>query len=302
MTYTEIGIVVPTYNSVATIDATLTSIVSQDVDFPVHIIVQDGASQDATVEIAKALAKKLVPGSNISVEVSSEADSGVAEALNRGFSKMNAAILGWLGSDDILMPGALASVSSYIQQTGAKWVTGLPTVIDTHGRLVALRGNKSPHRHPTGFARGLLARGFHANGVVGGIQQEGTFWTRDLWDQSGGYIDESLKLAFDFELWCRLARFSEVVQLVTPLAAFRIRPGQLSSNAKLYRSEVGQVRKSLKAQYRETSVPSKWRDLGRPVAHLPQSSTTWQTKRYVIGGKPFSRLTEKLSNAVSRPK
>lgn len=138
MTPARIGIVVPAYNSAGTVEATMISIVSQDVNFPVHIILQDGSSKDTTVEIARALAKKLGPGSHFSVDVFSEADSGVAEALNRGFEKSDADIIGWLGSDDILMPGALASVSSYIEQTGANWVTGLPTVIDTQGRLMSL--------------------------------------------------------------------------------------------------------------------------------------------------------------------
>ena len=298
MTRARIGIVVPAYNSAETLEATLTSIVTQDIDFPVHIVVQDGASKDATVKVAKSVTKALPEDSLFSVAVFSEIDSGVAEALNRGFSKIDADIIGWLGSDDILMPGSLSSVSSFIEQTGARWVTGLPTVINEQRHLVSLRGRKGPHRHPTGFARGLLARGFHSNGLVGGIQQEGTFWTQDLWNQSGGYIDESLKLAFDFELWCRLARFSEVVQLVTPLAAFRVRPGQLSSNTELYRSEVGQVRRSLKDAKNTFSTPSKWRDFQRPVSYLPPSSSSWETNRYVFGGKPFSRLAEKTSNLV----
>ena len=293
-----VGLVVPTMNSASFVQESLHSIFQQTGDFRIHVHVQDGGSSDGTQELVRQLSETVAGDRKlISTSFASSADSGVAQALNNGFRHLDADIFGWLGSDDILFPGALSSVVSHVVQTRSQWVTGLPTVIDTTGRILSLRGKQGPHRYPTGFARGLLARGFHSNGLVGGIQQEGTFWTRDLWNQSGGYIDESLKLAFDYELWCRLARHSEVVQLVAPLAAFRIRSGQLSSNADLYRSEVAKVKRSLRERGVGASMPSTFRDFQRPVSFLSPVSAEWTTRRYTFGGKPFSRLAEKLFSA-----
>lgn len=302
MSPARVGLVIPTYNSAATIGATITSVVSQSVDFPVHIVIQDGGSVDGTSAVVEEVFRATSEDSQVSWDFVSEPDSGAAEALNRGFARQDAHILGWLGSDDILFPGALRAVSSYVDQTGANWVTGLPSVIDVMGRIVSLRKTRSPHRYPTGFSRALLARGFHSNSLVGGIQQEGTFWTKSLWEESGGYIDQNLKLAFDFELWCRLARQSEIVQLVHPLAAFRVRPGQLSSNVSLYRDEVRAVRKRLAFAKIDAAERHQLRDYQRPVGYFPPGSATWVTKRHTVSGRPFSRLGEKMSNFIRQGK
>ena len=296
----KIGLVIPALNSVEYIQKALKSVFLQEGNFHLHIHIQDGKSEDGTLDIINSFERKFLRNQqSITLSQASERDSSVPEALNRGFSHLDADVMGWLGSDDVLLPGAIASVASYIEQTKANWVTGLPTVIDTKGRLVALNEKNSPHRHPTGFARGLLSRGFHANGLIGGLQQEGTFWTRELWEQSGSYVDQTLNLAFDFELWCRLARYSEIVQLVAPLAAFRIRPGQLSNNTGLYRAEVGRVRNSLRSRKEDPVGVLKWRDFQRPIGYLSPNSADWETKRHTLGGKPFSRLTEKIFNALS---
>ncbi len=299
----KIGLIVPSLNSANSVEGALDSVLFQEGDFELRIHVQDGGSEDNTVNLVEQKIATLEAGKNSPrLSVASSSDSGAAEALNRGFKEIDADILGWLGSDDILFPGALHAVSSYVEQTGANWVTGLPTVIDTEGRIVSLRRTRSPHRYPTGFSRALLARGFHSNGLVGGIQQEGTFWTRSLWEKSGGYIDENLTVAFDFELWCRMARHSEIVQLVHPLAAFRVRPGQLSSNVGLYRDEVKAVRRQLPSTSRSSSNGINLRHYQRPVAYLPPGSATWVTKRHTVSGRPFSRLGEKIANVLGQGK
>jgi hypothetical protein len=86
---------------------------------------------------------------------------------------------------------------------------------------------------------------FHA-GKYGGdlwwIQQESTFWRRELWDRAGGHFDESLSLAIDAELWARFFERSELYAVATPLAGFRKRPdSKTGGNIEGYRSEFTRV-------------------------------------------------------------
>ena len=39
-----------------------------------------------------------------------QSDAGQADALNRGFKYSDGSILGWVNSDDVLLPGALETV------------------------------------------------------------------------------------------------------------------------------------------------------------------------------------------------
>ena len=59
------------------------------------------------------------------------------------------------------------------------------------------------------------------------FRQEGTFFRKWLWDFIGGF-DKNLKYAADWDLWRRFADKAELVHFPGPIAAFRLRTGQIS--------------------------------------------------------------------------
>ncbi len=61
------------------------------------------------------------------------------------------------------------------------------------------------------------------------IQQESTFWRKSLWQKAGGYLDESLNLAIDSELWARFFELTDLYAITTPLGGFRGRPDSKSA-------------------------------------------------------------------------
>ena len=61
-----------------------------------------------------------------------------------------------------------------------------------------------------------------------GIQQESTFWRRNLWLQSGSYINEKT-IACDYDLWLRFSKYSEIYNVNIPLSIFRLHKNQISS-------------------------------------------------------------------------
>ena len=79
------------------------------------------------------------------------------------------------------------------------------------------------------------------------IQQESTFWTRELWEQAGDRISLDYSLASDFDLWLRFFRYAELYCTKKQLAAFRKRKGQKSDDGKKYLEEAEiAVQKQLK--------------------------------------------------------
>src|SRR5271166_2779555 len=115
-------IIIPTLNSAGFLERCLASVIStQPGNFGVRVHVQDAQSTDDTMKIAEAWAPR-------SVTISSERDDGLYDALTRAATRMRPGeIMTWLGSDDVLLPGALATVASIFDQLPeVQWLTGLP--------------------------------------------------------------------------------------------------------------------------------------------------------------------------------
>ena len=98
----RISIVTPTRNAAAFLPEAIDSVLSQDFE-DLEYIVQDGCSTDGTPEIAQGYGSRL--------RFFSSPDSGVPDALNKGFSRTTGGILGYLNADDKYLPGALRQVA-----------------------------------------------------------------------------------------------------------------------------------------------------------------------------------------------
>lgn len=252
----RIAIVVPTLNSGRYLKNLMGSIEiasRQGANVAVHF--QDGGSEDDTIHhIEKWIAAMAsVPTFRASME--SSEDFGVAEALNKGFQHLDADVLSWIGSDDIFFPHTFNTVLSFFEHfPDHHWLTGLSTQIDVNGSPIELGKSGNLSRPAAGFSRRQLLKGRHGSRMWGFVQQEGTFWTAAAWNSAGGFIDTSLKAAFDFEIWCRMAEGHQLVQVNKPLAAFRRHSGQISSDRKLYSAEIREVRERRRLSGKELST------------------------------------------------
>src|SRR5437868_3021326 len=99
----KISIVTPNYNYGAWLEETIRSVLLQG--YPnLEYIVIDGASQDNSV----AVIEKYAPYLDYWV---SERDKGQTNAINKGFARSTGEIMGWLNSDDLLLPNALRNIA-----------------------------------------------------------------------------------------------------------------------------------------------------------------------------------------------
>jgi len=219
----RITLVTPVLNGARFFAETIGSIRAQR--YPnLEYIVRDGGSTDGSVEIANQ-ARDVV--SSLAVE----RDGGMYSALAKGFAEASGEILGWINSDDVLMPWCLSVVSRYFSEfPECDWITGVPTMMDDKGHVVWTAA-VAPR-----YNRRWIARGWYSARGLGGIQQESTFFRRRLYERVGG-IRTEFRLAGDFDLWRRFAMHSKLTQVGTIIASFRLHGSNLSGDLEAYLRE-----------------------------------------------------------------
>lgn len=204
-----ISLVTPSYNQGQFIERTMRSVLDQG--YPeLQYIVQDGGSSDATVAVAARFGDRLA-------EFESAPDSGMADALNKGFAKASGDILAYLNSDDLLLPGAL----NYVARVFAEH----PEVDVVYGHRVVI------DEYDGEIGRWVLPP--HDNEVLSWadyVPQETLFWRRSLWEKVGAHIDESFRFAVDWELLLRFRDANaKMVRVPRFVGAFRVHPHQKTS-------------------------------------------------------------------------
>lgn len=150
-------IITPTYNSAATLPATLASVLTQQGANLEYLII-DGASADGTVEIIKQAASQ-----DSRIHWISEPDQGIADAFNKGLRMAGGDWIGIINSDDVYAPGALAAVADTLSRyPDADVIHGDLLRIDEQGKplfmfkpadLAKTIWHKMPISHPTTFVK-----------------------------------------------------------------------------------------------------------------------------------------------------
>lgn len=98
MSKTTISIITPTFNSVSSIGNTLNSVLNQKY-IPDEYIIIDNASADGTLELVSSY-KKLFARKNICLQIISEPDKGIYDAINKGVQHATGDWIGIINSDD----------------------------------------------------------------------------------------------------------------------------------------------------------------------------------------------------------
>jgi len=215
----KLSIVTPSFNQGRFIERTIRCILLQG--YPdLEYIVIDGGSTDETLKIIEKYQEWIAYWV-------SEPDTGMYDALNKGFAQSTGDIMAWSPTGDVYEPGALNIVGQiFRQKSEVEWLTSLFKIkCDEEGRELARYRVK-------GFNRKAFESGLHTPRGKGAtryaIQQQSTFWRRSLWERCGGGMDTSMKGAGDFELWSRFFLHSELYSLNWPIGVFMTHEGQES--------------------------------------------------------------------------
>lgn len=224
------SIVTPVYNGEKYIEECILALKEQQgVKFE-HIIM-DGGSTDGTLDIIKKY-EDTYP-----VKVISEKDKGMYDAINKGFSMAKGNVLAWINADDKYMPWTLKTLEDVFKKTKAQWVTGIPAV-NVEMENAALK-QYILMDSPFVYCRAFLKAGFYEGRMLGFIQQESTFFTKELWQRAGGKIPDKYQYAGDHFLWKNFAGFEQLYTVNCILANFRVHGCQKTAQMDKYYEEIG---------------------------------------------------------------
>lgn len=205
----RISIVTPCFNQRDFLEQTMRSVLGQSGDFELTWIVVDGQSTDGTLELLQSI-------KDPRVKWTSEADRGQAHAINKAVEQADTEVIGWLNSDDLYTPNALAAVMQAFEDPDVRWVIGRCQNIDGQRNVIRERIAWYKDRDLAHYTyRKLLRENF--------IAQPAVFWRSDF-GQEAGPVDESLHYTMDYDLWLRMGKLAEPLILDRVLAQFRIHP------------------------------------------------------------------------------
>jgi len=202
----RISVIMPSFNQARFLRTAIDSVQSQRGDFDLEHIVVDGGSTDESVEILKSYGNKL--------RWVSEPDNGQSDALNKGLVMATGDVIGWLNSDDLYEPGALAAVARVFNaEPQTQWLYGKVGITNSAGQEIrrwVTRYKNARMRHYK-FSRHL---------VENWISQMGVFWRRSTGQKVGSFRVD-LHYCMDYDYWLRLGACWPGRFLDRYLAAFR---------------------------------------------------------------------------------
>lgn len=214
-----------------------------------HVLVAPAA---AVVQLAARFPQTMVVA---------EPGGGMYAAINTGL----AAIPDWdaftyINDDDVLLPGFNSVTAALAVRPGQPlFAYGRVRLINSTGR----RLGAIPVSPWTRFNRELYAQRLEP------VYQHGALVSRSAWERHGGF-DATLRVCGDSEYLARLCvKGVEAVCVGGEVAAFRLRPGQLTKNRPAVLEERARVDQKLSLLATSLTLRHHWARLVFRAANLP---------------------------------
>lgn len=227
-----ISVVTATYNSAATIEDTLRSVVGQTYGFVEHIII-DGGSSDSTLEIVKSYLDTY-SSRGYHLKWISEKDRGIYDAMNKGIVLATGEIIGLLNSDDYY------TAPTVLERVADTFVADLDAVYgDIHYIHPSSPGKCVRYYSSKGFRRWKMRMGF--------MPAHPSFYCRREIYTRHGLFDIDFRIAADFEQLLRLIFLHRIRTQYIPMDFVTMRTGGASSSGfASHRRIYSEIRKAFK--------------------------------------------------------
>jgi len=179
-----ISVIMCSYNQDEFIEESIVSIIEQNYS-NLEFIINDGGSSDNTVDIIKKYSKYIS-------KWRSYKDDGQTSALIDGFNHATGDIMGWINSDDLLMPNTLNLIADeYKKDSTIGIFYGNYFYIDSLGKIIGCK------RVPSIGVKYFADRG---NWIFGSTA---TFFNRLNYTNCGG-LNKDLFYVMDADLYMRM--------------------------------------------------------------------------------------------------
>lgn len=189
-----ISIIIPTYNREKFIGEAIKSVLQQDYEGNIEIIVSDDGSTDKTIDIAKSFGDKVL----VALKPENCNTQGVAANRNRGIRLASQPFVSFLDSDDFYLPGHLKKLALRLQKN------------KSHGfafcRMLELKEENGKYLFKP-WTHGFIFKNDIRNPVVSRIKIVHTnsiMFRKKVFDEIG-YFNESYSNGEDGDLWMRVS-------------------------------------------------------------------------------------------------
>lgn len=205
----KVSLITITYNSAATLEDTIRSVVSQTYKDIEYIIV-DGGSTDGTMEIVERYSARIS-------KVVSEKDKGLYDALNKGIKMATGDVVGIIHSDDFYTNNeVIAQVVSTLEKSQADAVYADLYYVDKEDTSKIFRKWKSgAYRH------GLFLNGW--------MPPHPTLFVKRSCYEAYGLFNLGLGSAADYEMCLRLIHKHKIKLAYLPEFIIKMRVGGKSN-------------------------------------------------------------------------
>lgn len=205
----KISIITITYNSAATVEQTILSVLDQDYKDIEYIIV-DGASTDGTMEIVNRYKDRIA-------KIVSEKDKGLYDALNKGISMATGEVTGILHSDDFYTGH---SVISHVMDLFEK-----ENCDGVYADLYYVNRD-----HTDKIVRKWNSGAYHAGRFINGwMPPHPTFFVKTFCYKKFGAFDLEFRTSADYELMLRFIEKHKIRLAYLPEYIINMRTGGQSN-------------------------------------------------------------------------
>jgi len=195
-----VSIVTPTYNQAQYLAQTLDSMLAQDYPAIEYLVLDDGSTDDTPAVLQRY---------NGRVHWERQANMGQSRTLNKGWAQSRGEYIGYLSSDDLLLPHALSTLVATLEANPQASVAYCDfDLIDANSVKVGVA--TSPDFDHSRMLEQLICP-----------PGPGALFRRTVFDQTGGWNPQLRKIP-DFEFWLRAARLGPFIRIPQVLAQYRV--------------------------------------------------------------------------------
>ncbi|MFA5139954.1 MAG: glycosyltransferase family 2 protein [Elusimicrobiota bacterium] len=205
----RISIITATFNSCATIESAIVSVLGQSHKDIEHIVI-DGASTDGTLRVIEKYKSRIS-------KVVSERDGGLYYALNKGLALAKGDIIGFLHADDVY------AADDVFEKLTASFVQSHADAV--YGDLAYIKKDGSTLRH-------WRAGEYDAAALEGGwMPPHPTFFVKREIYQRYGAFNTDFKISADYDLMMRFLYVHKIRATYLPELLVRMRVGGVSNGS-----------------------------------------------------------------------
>lgn len=212
-----VSIISPVLNGIKYLEVCIQSVLNQTYPHIEHIFV-DGGSTDGTLEMLSSYQTRYPER----IRFTSEPDSGIGEATNKGLKMAKGELFGWLSTDDMYEEDAIATVVGFFKShPKAYFVFGGCRHVNEKGEFISIAPSKDFN-----LKEAINNRHY--------ISLTAAFYRRDVIQRIGMFNE----LASELDFYVRVAKVFAMHRIEKTLSSQRVHKGAVTAGKRADKNNI----------------------------------------------------------------